>query len=72
MLNKIQEDDKKKKKPVDDEPDDMEEYMEFQVQEPINKSSSVFDKNAFNKTGGINTEPSVFDKKALFNTNTSK
>jgi len=57
---------KKKKQDIEDGPDDMEEYLEFQVQEPINKSDSVFDKNAFNKTGGINTAPSVFDTQCVF------
>jgi hypothetical protein len=60
-LKKIDEQ-KKKNNIKEDPPDDMEEFMDFHVHEPINKSDSVFDKNSFNRTGGINTMPSVFDK----------
>ena len=61
------EENKKRKKPfVDDEPDDMEETLELPVQQPLNKTASIFDENSFGKTSGINTELSVFDKSAVF------
>jgi hypothetical protein len=57
---------KKKQAPAQDEPDELDDYMEMPSHEPLNTAASVFDAGINKKTGGINTAPSVFDKSAVF------
>ncbi|NLV86980.1 MAG: hypothetical protein GX025_07160 [Clostridiales bacterium] len=55
---------RKRTLPIDEEPEDMELWLQRESGNSINTQKSVFDK----KIGkdGINTEPSVFDKFAVF------
>ncbi len=55
---------KKRNPPTDNEPEDMELWLQRESGSSINTQKSVFDE----KLGkdGINTAPSVFDKFAVF------
>ena len=55
---------KKRTLPIDEEPEDMELWLQRETGNSINTQKSVFDEK-FGRDG-INTAPSVFDKFAIF------
>lgn len=67
VVDKILEDNlRKNNRNVDDEPDQVEIYMEKPFLAPLDTAKSVFDEGAEQRWGGINTRRSVFDEKAVF------
>ncbi len=68
MLHKNRQQRNKRAAEAPQEPEDMELELPFPKMLPLDTAGSLFDQNAQQHRGGINTAPSVFDARAVFRT----